>query len=68
MMTSPLSSWTKPKVIGFAAGRIPSLPINLTLVKGFSLVGVRSGAQLVQKKKKKEKQKEISQKFQRSSK
>ena len=27
-------------VIGFAAGRIPQLPINLTLVKGYSLVGV----------------------------
>lgn len=27
-------------VIGFASGRIPTLPINLTLVKGYSLVGV----------------------------
>ncbi|WP_114389500.1 NADPH:quinone oxidoreductase family protein [Notoacmeibacter marinus] len=27
-------------VIGFASGRIPELPINLTLVKGYSLVGV----------------------------
>lgn len=34
-------------VIGFAGGRIPSLPANLALVKGFSLVGVRAGAQLV---------------------
>jgi NADPH2:quinone reductase len=34
-------------VIGFAGGKIPSLPANLALVKGFSLVGVRAGAQLV---------------------
>ncbi len=27
-------------VIGFAAGRIPQLPVNLTLVKGYSVVGV----------------------------
>ena len=27
-------------VIGFASGRIPELPANLTLVKGYSLVGV----------------------------
>ena len=27
-------------VIGFASGRIPKLPINLTLVKGYSVVGV----------------------------
>ena len=27
-------------VIGFASGRIPELPINLALVKGYSLVGV----------------------------
>ncbi|NIB44992.1 NADPH:quinone oxidoreductase family protein [Pseudomaricurvus alkylphenolicus] len=27
-------------VIGFASGTIPSLPVNLTLVKGYSLVGV----------------------------
>jgi len=33
-------------VIGFASGTIPKLPVNLVLVKGFSLVGVRSGAQL----------------------
>eukprot|EP01116_Phalansterium_solitarium_P014163 TRINITY_DN31705_c0_g1_i1.p1 TRINITY_DN31705_c0_g1~~TRINITY_DN31705_c0_g1_i1.p1 ORF type:complete len:369 (-),score=80.21 TRINITY_DN31705_c0_g1_i1:105-1130(-) len=30
-------------VIGFASGRIPTLPANLPLVKGFSLVGVRAG-------------------------
>ncbi|RLQ88481.1 NADPH:quinone oxidoreductase family protein [Notoacmeibacter ruber] len=27
-------------VIGFASGRIPELPVNLALVKGYSLVGV----------------------------
>lgn len=31
-------------VIGFASGTIPSLPVNLTLVKGFSVVGVFWGA------------------------
>lgn len=31
-------------VIGFAAGRIPQLPVNLALVKEFSLVGVFWGA------------------------
>ncbi len=31
-------------VIGFASGTIPKLPINLTLVKGYSLVGVFWGA------------------------
>eukprot|EP00756_Hemistasia_phaeocysticola_P007502 Hpha_TRINITY_DN14289_c0_g2::TRINITY_DN14289_c0_g2_i1::g.22339::m.22339/K00344/qor, CRYZ; NADPH2:quinone reductase len=33
-------------VIGFAGGRIPKLPANMALIKGFSLVGVRMGAQL----------------------
>ena len=27
-------------IVGFAAGRIPTLPVNLTLVKGYSVVGV----------------------------
>ncbi len=27
-------------VIGFASGKIPQFPINLALVKGFSVVGV----------------------------
>jgi NADPH2:quinone reductase len=27
-------------VIGFASGRIPQLPVNLALVKGYSVVGV----------------------------
>lgn len=30
-------------VIGFAAGRIPVLPVNMPLIKGFSVVGVRAG-------------------------
>lgn len=31
-------------VVGFASGTIPSLPVNLALVKGFSVVGVFWGA------------------------
>ena len=31
-------------VIGFASGTIPKLPVNLTLVKGYSLVGVFWGS------------------------
>lgn len=31
-------------VVGFASGTIPKLPVNLTLVKGFSVVGVFWGA------------------------
>lgn len=31
-------------VIGFASGAIPKLPVNLTLVKGYSVVGVFWGA------------------------
>ena len=30
-------------VIGFASGRIPELSMNMPLIKGFSLVGVRAG-------------------------
>jgi NADPH2:quinone reductase len=30
-------------VIGFTSGRIPTLPVNLALIKTFSLVGVRAG-------------------------
>lgn len=29
--------------VGFASGRIPTLPVNLALIKGFSLMGVRAG-------------------------
>jgi len=32
-------------VVGFADGRIPTLPANMALIKGFDLVGVRMGAQ-----------------------
>lgn len=30
-------------VIGFAGGRIPSIDVNMPLIKGFSVVGVRAG-------------------------
>lgn len=30
-------------VIGFASGRIPSVNVNMPLIKGFSVVGVRAG-------------------------
>ncbi len=30
-------------VVGFAAGRIPDISVNIPLIKGFSLVGVRAG-------------------------
>ncbi len=30
-------------VIGFASGRIPELSVNIPLIKGFSVVGVRAG-------------------------
>jgi len=30
-------------VVGFASGRIASLPTNLPLIKGFSVIGVRAG-------------------------
>ncbi len=30
-------------VIGFAGGRIPSVTVNIPLIKGFSVVGVRAG-------------------------
>jgi NADPH2:quinone reductase len=33
-------------VVGFVSGSIPKLPINLALVKGFDLVGVRMGHQM----------------------
>jgi NADPH2:quinone reductase len=29
--------------IGFTSGRIPTLPVNMALIKGFSLIGVRAG-------------------------
>ncbi|MDE1173108.1 MAG: NADPH:quinone oxidoreductase family protein [Parvibaculaceae bacterium] len=30
-------------VIGFTSGRIPSIPVNMPLIKGFSVIGVRAG-------------------------
>ena len=30
-------------VVGFASGRIPSVPANMPLIKGFSVIGVRAG-------------------------
>jgi NADPH2:quinone reductase len=33
-------------VVGFTSGTIPKFPVNMALIKGFSVVGVRSGAQL----------------------
>jgi len=29
--------------VGFTSGRLPTLPVNLALIKGFSLMGVRAG-------------------------
>jgi len=30
-------------IVGFTSGRIPTAPINMPLIKGFSIVGVRAG-------------------------
>ena len=30
-------------VVGFASGRIPTIDVNLPLIKGFSIIGVRAG-------------------------
>ncbi len=30
-------------IVGFTSGRIPSIPVNMPLIKGFSVVGVRAG-------------------------
>ncbi|WP_338151243.1 zinc-binding dehydrogenase [Qipengyuania spongiae] len=30
-------------VVGFVAGRIPQIAVNIPLIKGFSIVGVRAG-------------------------
>ncbi|MGB7298971.1 MAG: NADPH:quinone oxidoreductase family protein [Burkholderiaceae bacterium] len=30
-------------VVGFASGQIPRLPVNIALIKGFSVIGVRAG-------------------------
>eukprot|EP01006_Ploeotia_vitrea_P022087 TRINITY_DN5449_c0_g1_i2.p1 TRINITY_DN5449_c0_g1~~TRINITY_DN5449_c0_g1_i2.p1 ORF type:complete len:285 (-),score=28.02 TRINITY_DN5449_c0_g1_i2:15-869(-) len=33
-------------VVGFASGTIPTIPANIPLIKGFSVVGVRAGAEM----------------------
>ena len=30
-------------IVGFTSGRIPSAPVNMPLIKGFSIIGVRAG-------------------------
>lgn len=30
-------------IIGFTSGRIPTVPVNMPLIKGFSVIGVRAG-------------------------
>ena len=30
-------------IIGFTSGRIPTAPVNMPLIKGFSIIGVRAG-------------------------
>jgi len=30
-------------IVGFASGRLPVLPVNMALIKGFSVIGVRAG-------------------------
>lgn len=30
-------------IVGFTSGRIPTIPVNIPLIKGFSVVGVRAG-------------------------
>ena len=34
-------------VVGFAGGEISKVPMNLPLVKGYSIVGVRAGAEMI---------------------
>ena len=29
-------------IVGFTSGRLPSLPVNIALIKGFSVIGVRA--------------------------
>lgn len=41
------SGYARLLVIGFAGGTIPKLPVNMALIKGFDLVGVRMGAQMM---------------------
>ena len=30
-------------IVGFTSGRLPTLPVNIALIKGFSVIGVRAG-------------------------
>jgi NADPH2:quinone reductase len=41
-----LKGYARLLVIGFASGTIPKFPVNMALIKGFSVVGVRMGAQM----------------------
>lgn len=41
-----LKGYARLLVVGFASGTIPKFSVNMALIKGFDLVGVRSGAQL----------------------
>jgi len=38
-----LKYFPHPLVVGFTSGRIPTAPVNMPLIKGFSIVGVRAG-------------------------
>eukprot|EP00450_Noctiluca_scintillans_P016105 CAMPEP_0194519648 /NCGR_PEP_ID=MMETSP0253-20130528/53343_1 /TAXON_ID=2966 /ORGANISM="Noctiluca scintillans" /LENGTH=341 /DNA_ID=CAMNT_0039363805 /DNA_START=55 /DNA_END=1080 /DNA_ORIENTATION=- len=40
------SGYARLLVIGFASGTIPKFPVNMALIKGFDLVGVRMGGQM----------------------
>merc|ERR1712003_8789 len=42
-----MNGYARLLVIGFASGTIPKLPVNMALIKGFDLVGVRMGAQMM---------------------
>ena len=35
--------WQVISHVGFASGSIPSLPVNIPLIKGISVLGVRAG-------------------------
>ncbi len=44
-----MNSYGRLLIVGFASGTIASVKANLPLVKGYSVVGVRSGAELIMK-------------------
>lgn len=46
-------------VVGFASGTIPTIPANMVLVKGFSVIGVRSG-QEVRNERERERQQRVT--------